>query len=88
MALTKEVVIDKMEILEDGQIQVREATRYLEDGVIKSQTFHRHVVAPDLASADLDKEDARVKLVADALWTTKVKSDFVAAKEAVAEITK
>jgi hypothetical protein len=33
MALTKEIVVDKIEVLEIGNVQVRTATRVLEDGV-------------------------------------------------------
>jgi hypothetical protein len=43
MALTKEVVIDKIEVLELGQLQVRRATRVKEDGTVLSTSFHRHV---------------------------------------------
>ena len=32
MALTKETIVDKIEVLEMGQVQVRTATRVLEDG--------------------------------------------------------
>ena len=32
MALTKETVVDKIEVLEMGQVQVRTATRVKEDG--------------------------------------------------------
>ena len=69
MAITKEVVIDQITVLEDGQIQVREATRILEDGERISETFHRHVVPP---GADLDQEDARVKQVGGVVHTSDV----------------
>ena len=38
--LTKQSVVDKIEVLELGQIQVRTADRVLEDGVVLSQAFH------------------------------------------------
>ena len=37
MALTKETVVDKIEVLENGTLQVRTATRVLEDGEVLSQ---------------------------------------------------
>ena len=37
MALAKETVVDKIEILEMGQVQVRTATRVKEDGTVLSQ---------------------------------------------------
>ena len=46
MALTKESVIDKIEVIELGQIQVRTATRVVEDGAVLSTSFHRHTVVP------------------------------------------
>ncbi len=48
MALTKETVVDKIEVLEGGQVQVREATRIKEDGVQLSQSYSRHVVVPSV----------------------------------------
>lgn len=65
MALTKEVVIDKIEVLENGAIQVRQATRVLEDGEVLSQSYHRHVLEK---GADLTNEDPKVAAVATAAW--------------------
>jgi len=50
MALTKETVVDKIEVMEKGQVQVRTATRVLEDGVELSSSFHRHVIDPQVRS--------------------------------------
>ena len=82
MALTKETVVDKIEVLEMGQVQVRTATRVLEDGVQLSQSFHRHVLSPSTktgdtwADTDISGEDARVQSVANATWTAEVKTAF------------
>jgi hypothetical protein len=65
MSLTKEVVIDKIEVLESGSIQVRQATRVLEDDVVLSTSYHRHVLERD---ADLTNEDPKVAAVATAAW--------------------
>ena len=65
MALTKEVVIDKIEVLESGSIQVRQATRVLEDGEVLSTSYHRHVLERD---ADLTNEDPKVVAIANAAW--------------------
>jgi len=46
MALTKETVVDKIEVLEMGQVQVRTATRVMEDGAVLSSSFQRNVVEP------------------------------------------
>ena len=56
MALTKAVTADKVEVVtgqredDDGNmvdftsVQVRTATRVLEDGAVISQSYHRHVI--------------------------------------------
>ena len=46
MALEKLVVVDRIEVLENGCVQVRTKTAIMEDGKQISGTFHRHVVAP------------------------------------------
>ncbi len=82
MALTKETVIDKIEVLEMGQLQVRTATRVKEDGTVLSSSFHRHVVEPSTkasgswADTDISGEDARVQAVANATWTSAVKTAY------------
>ena len=92
MALTKETVVDKIEVLEKGQVQVRTATRVLEDGVQLSSSFHRHVVDPQVrsgyvkggsagtwAATDITGEDARVQAICTASWT----ADVIAAYKAI-----
>ncbi len=82
MALTKETVVDKVEVLEKGQVQVRTATRVMEDGVELSSSFHRHVVEPSTkasgswADTDISGEDARVQAIATATWTSAVKTAY------------
>ena len=100
MALTKETVVDKIEVLEMGQVQVRTATRVKEDGAVLSTSFHRHAVEPRYRTGrviaedgtvtaagtwndtDISGEDARVQAVANATWTTEVKSAYEAMIEA------
>ena len=82
MALTKETVVDKIEVLEKGQVQVRTATRVLEDGVELSSSFQRHVLAPSTKTGDtwndtdLSNEDAKVKAICEATWTEAVKDAY------------
>ena len=76
MALTKETVTDKVETLENGTIQVRTATRVLEDGAVLSSAFHRHVLTP---GQDLTDQDPKVVAIASAVWTPEV----IAAYEAM-----
>ena len=65
MSLTKEIVTDKIEVLESGAIQVRQATRVLEDDVVLSTSYHRHVLE---RNADLTNEDPKVVAIATAAW--------------------
>ena len=84
MAITKETVVDKIEILEMGQVQVRTATKIVEDGTELSRSFHRHVLQPSTKNieteawedTDISSEDARVQAIANATWTDEVKTAY------------
>ena len=69
MGLEKIVTVDQIEVVESGCVQVRTATKILEDGKELSRTFHRHVVAP---GQDYSAEDDRVKAVCAAVHTPEV----------------
>jgi len=71
MALTKSTVVDKIEVLELGQLQVRTATVISEDGTELSRSFHRHVLNP---GGDTTGETERVRDIAAATWTAEVLS--------------
>ena len=74
MAITKETVQDKIEVVGDFKhIQVRTATVIKEDGVEISRSFHRHVVAPD---DDASKESADVKAMVAQFHTDAVKAAY------------
>jgi len=74
MAITKETVQDKIEVVGDFKmIQVRTATVIKEDGVEISRSYHRHVVAPD---ADITNESADVKAMASQFHTDAVKKAY------------
>ena len=82
MALTKEIVVDKIEVREMGQLNIRSATRVKEDGLQISSSFHRHVLKPSTktdgtwADTDISGEDARVQAIATATWTSAVKTAY------------
>ena len=82
MALTKETIVDKIEVLENGILQVRTATRIKEDGVQLSQAYHRQTLSPSVKTdgswgdTDISGEDARVQAVANATWTNAVKTAY------------
>ena len=82
MALAKTVVVDRIEVLQRGQIQVRTATVIDEDGTELSRSFHRHILNP---GADTSGEAQRVQDIATATWTAQVVSDwdaYLASREA------
>jgi hypothetical protein len=77
MALEKIVVVDRIEALEDGSVQVRTKTAIKEDGFEISSKFHRHVVAP---GDDYSAEDAKVQAICKALHTKDVVAAYKAAQ--------
>lgn len=73
MALNEIKVIDKIEVVENGTIQVREATRILKDGEQIAQTYHRWSFTP---ASDVSAMPANVQAVAQAVWTPEVISAY------------
>jgi len=66
MALEKVVEVDQIEVKGEYSIQVRTATKVMDNGKqIGSIGYHRHVVHPD---SILEGQDAKVKKIAEALW--------------------
>ena len=68
----------QVEVLEDGQLQVRKATRVYKDGVEIGKTYHRHVLAPE---ADLTNEVKKVKDIAEVVWNEEVIKEYKAKKD-------
>ena len=68
MSLTKEVTADKIEVVatEDGHVvQVRTATKVLEDGAVISQSYHRHVIN---SGDDWSSEPSNVQAICNAVF--------------------
>ena len=65
----------KIEVLENGTLQVRRADIVLKDGTEVGRQFHRHVLTP---GSDLSNEVKRVKDVANATWTPAVIASYKA----------
>ena len=90
--ITKEIEYDKIEVVNTWNIQVRQATKIMEeqaDGSKKELTrsFHRHVLQPFLSvkgsdgnwthtATDISGEDASVQAIANAAWTDDVKTAY------------
>ena len=93
MALTKEIIEDKIEVVGDYKtIQVRTATVIKEDDVEINRSFHRHVL--DCVSSvkndddtwthtdtDVSSESAEVQAIANAVWTDAIKAAKKTANE-------
>ena len=79
MALTKEVKVDRIEVLENSSVQVRTKTAIMEDGKEISSQFHRHVVSP---GDNYSTENAKVKAICAAVHTPDVIAAYQAAQEA------
>ena len=77
MSLEKQTVVDQIEVVENGCVQVRTKTAIMEDGKQISGTFHRHVVTP---GDDYSAEDARVKAICKATHTAAVVTAYKAAQ--------
>ena len=70
MAITKEVLQDKIEVVGDFKhIQVRTATVIKEDGVELSRSYHRHALAPTNSVYTPAETDADGKVTKAASWT-------------------
>ena len=80
MALTKETVIGKMEVVGNYKhIQVRTDTVIKEDGVELSRKFKRHVITPDISAENLALENAEDQTIANSgIWTQAVKDAWKA----------
>jgi hypothetical protein len=69
MSLQKFKIVDLIEVVENGCVQVRTKTSIKEDGIEISSKFHRHVVVP---GADYSVEDAKVQSICLAIHTPEV----------------
>jgi hypothetical protein len=74
--LEKVSVVDRIEVVENGCVQVRTRTSIMEDGKQISGSFHRHVIAP---GQDYSQEDERVKAICKATHTKSVVDAYKAA---------
>ena len=96
--ITKVDEYDKIEVVGSYNIQVRKATKIMEEGSDGSLTelsrrYHRHVLQPFTSSVDADGdwthaatdisgEHASVQAIANAAWTTAVGNAYKAMREA------
>ena len=77
--LEKIEIVDRIEVIENGCVQVRTKTAIMENGKQISGTFHRHVITPGESYAG---EDARVQAICAATHTAGVIAAYKAATAA------
>jgi hypothetical protein len=73
MAFTENTSIDRIEVVADWNIQVRQATVIERDGEFVSRTFHRWVLTPD---SDISDQEQKVQDIANAAWTPEVRQAY------------
>ena len=99
--ITKVDEYDKIEVVSSWNIQVRKATKIMEEGSDGSLTelsrgYHRHVLQPFTSTVDADDdwthaatdisgEATSVQAIANAAWTDDVKNAYKAMREAQGE---
>jgi hypothetical protein len=78
MALEKKQYIDKIEVVSDEFVQVRQVTKVLEDGKELSSSFHRWTLEP---GQDVSDQDQRVQAICNLIWTPQVIEQFQLSKQ-------
>ena len=86
MAITKELIAEKIEVVGSWNVQVATDTVIKEDGKEISRSRHRHVLQPCTSSkdgdtwthtdTDISSEATEVQAVANAVWTDTVKANY------------
>jgi len=79
MTLASTNTIDRIEVLENGVIQVRQAQVITDSGNEIARNFSRWVLSP---GDEVSTQDAKVQAIANAVWTEEVKSAYRAMVEA------
>jgi hypothetical protein len=75
MTISSTTVIDKVEVLQLGQLQVRQAEIITKDNVEIARTYNRWICVP---GDNVSTQDPKVQAIANALWTSDVISAYQA----------
>ena len=79
MSLEKQTKIDRVEVVENGIVQVRQATIITEDGNQISRTYHRWTIAP---GEDYSTQEQQVQDICKVTHTPEVIAAYQAQQEA------
>jgi hypothetical protein len=63
--LVEKKILDKIEIVNEKNIQVREAVLIEKNEQIIAKTFHRYILSP---GDDLSEQPQKIKDIAEILW--------------------
>lgn len=69
MALNEKIVLDMIEILENGIIQIRQANIVEKDGKEIARNYNRYVLVP---GDDLSAQDLKIVAIAKVVWTKEI----------------
>lgn len=76
MPVVKRLVLGKLDILEDGQLQLREDTIIEDDGVEIARLYHRRVLEPtEPVNLPVDAQPL-VRGIAPVVWTPAVIAEY------------
>ncbi len=78
MSLEKNMIIDRIEVVENGTVQVRQATIITEDGNQISRTYHRWCIAP---GEDYSNQEQKVQDICKVAHTPEVIAAYKAQQE-------
>ena len=86
MAIEKQTIVEKIEVVNQWSIQVAQDTVITEDNSEIGRSRHRHVLAPFSSSqngdtwthtdTDISSEATEVQAIANAVWTDTVKANY------------
>ncbi len=78
MRLDKQIKIDRIEVVENGTVQVRQATIITENGNEVSRTYHRWCIAP---GEDYSTQEQQVQDICRVAHTPEVIEKFKAQQQ-------
>jgi hypothetical protein len=79
MSLDKQIKIDRIEVVENGTVQVRQATIITEDGNQISRTYHRWCITP---GENYSAQEQQVQDICKVTHTPEVIAAYKAQQEA------
>jgi hypothetical protein len=67
--ITEKTIIDKIEVLHTGDVQIRQANQVIKDGAIIASTYHRRTISIFEQNPDLSQLDEVTRSIVEAART-------------------